>query len=241
MKSLIEKYKQGDNLSEEELDQATREMLKAYYKYKWKKKFEESEPEEQDLVVEVGLKAVKNETVSSAPPRIKFWSAKFAAAAAAVILLLILPLYFYTGSGDAENYQLLAEQYIAEDTFPSSDTRMGSEEEKMLWGEAKEAYQQKSYSEAAEKISQIAPKNQEQWFYLGLSHLYQSPSNYSKVIETLQEARKLDGRFKHEINWFLSLAYLKNEQLTEAKTELENIVKLNRWKIEEAKKLLKSL
>ncbi len=237
MKSLIERYKQGDDLSEEELDQATQEMLKTYQIHKWKKKFEGSV--EGGASSNEGLRSVKEDPPLSIRPPYRLTRRYLAAAAAILIFMLMLPMYFYQGT--PTTVPVLAEQYITENTFPISPNRMGNETEGALWLEAKKAYQETDYEQAVKKISQIAPKNQEQLFYLGLSYLYQSPSNEAKVIEILQKARQLEGRFKHEINWYLSLAYLKNGQTLEAKKELENIVQLDRWKLEEAKKLLEEL
>ena len=123
--------------------------------------------------------------------------------------------------------------------------RKGNGSMNILREKATLAYVNKNYNESILHWKEIEINGQlsaADCFYLGISHLLNSPALPSKTITYLNKARDLNpSSFSEEINWTLSLAYLKNNQLDKAKSELLKIVDQKAYKSNTAEKLLDSL
>lgn len=131
--------------------------------------------------------------------------------------------------------------YLAE-KHPSSITFRGDNPDKKdQWDLAIAAYDNGKYAIAVDEIKKIPSLTDEQNFYLGLSYLYQEDVDRRKAIEVFQDLLKEPNKFKDETEWFLSLAYLKNKEKAKAIPLLKNIVKMNAWNVEKAKRLLEEI
>lgn len=108
-----------------------------------------------------------------------------------------------------------------------------------------EAFNQENYALASrlgEDLLNQQYANSDDYFFIGLSHLYQE--KWAKSIDLLENAKQLageKGRFVDEMNWFLSLAYIKIGNEPEARRLLQQIVEKKAWHSEEAAALLKAL
>lgn len=228
MMSKWKKFTDG-RLSEQESDGFLRKSMK--------KAFDEAQKKEWSdrLSEEFGIR--RN------PPQRKRNAIIYISALAAAIALFLLayPLLFSQSDGLEQQLELaLAEP------FPNYLTRKGEvEQTEALRQQMAEAYNAKKYEQAiniGQQLLQSSTPSTEDFFFLGLSHLYQG--NYPSAVNMLNSARSAseqDGRFREEIDWFLALAYVKNKYFAEAKELLNKIVNKEQWNETPAKQLLKKL
>ncbi|MCB0662369.1 MAG: hypothetical protein KDC24_06495 [Saprospiraceae bacterium] len=125
------------------------------------------------------------------------------------------------------------------------NTRSGGQlegENQLKLNEALEAYADKNYSKAAiafQNLAEIEPDNELYELYSGLSHLAAGHADTSiEILEVLQ--RKSSPSLREQIQWYLGLAYLKNDQKEEAKRTLSSIDE-GEYRYEEAKKVLEDM
>ncbi len=133
----------------------------------------------------------------------------------------------------------LLDTYMAQ-THTAPTTFAGENDDAVAWKAAKSAYKNNDYELTARKIEKIKSPNTEQQFYLALAYLY--GENYDKSItqfETIIQQNNIN--YSPASKWYISLAYLKNNQAKQAKKYLQQIVKDKSWKYEEAQKLLNRL
>lgn len=165
-------------------------------------------------------------------------------AAAAIGLLLVFAqplLQKFT----PKQYLQLTEQYLKEEPFPNPLVRKGEQETAMLRLRAAESYSLGNYQKSIE-LNELLIKSKEavvdDYFYLGLSHLYLN--EYELALPNLQKASQLSiesrNRFQQEIQWFLSLALIKSEQIESAKATLKAI-KSDEWNFAKAQTLIQQL
>lgn len=191
---------------------------------------------------------IRQETEIKHPKITIFWRRIIPMAAAAVILISSFVIFNYY-SNNVPDYMALTGEYLQEATtsrLEPPQQRSDNNNNSTTWNQAVENYQAQQYELAAQNIQAIINKKEAQavhYFYLGLCHMYGvAPIDYNKIINNFKQARILDrALYEDEINWLLSLAYIKNNQLVLAKQELNNIIQLGRWKDKEAKKLLEQL
>ncbi|MCD7972365.1 MAG: hypothetical protein LUG18_06820 [Candidatus Azobacteroides sp.] len=144
--------------------------------------------------------------------------------------------------------QLFNEFYTTQpyETVPyRGGTPMDEEKDKLLV-EASALYEQGEYAKALEIFDKItADMNledtpEEVIFYSAISMLEEN--KLPEAIERLSYLEAADNSdFQQDAAWSLALAYLKDNQRSEAKTTLEYIVTGNGYYSEEAKDLLKKL
>jgi len=156
---------------------------------------------------------------------------------AAVLILGVFAflLYHSLGSSGATN---LVDNHIAQ-THDAPATLMGDNDNTAAWKAARNAYRKGDYEVSIREIEKIAPLNNEQQFYLGLAYLYNG--NYDKSItqfEPIIQQNNID--YSPTSSWYISLAYLKNNQPEQAKKYLQQIQE-GTWKYKEAQKLLDTL
>ncbi len=179
---------------------------------------------------------------SSVFTRFRKW---LSVAAIFICLLGLSLLYPMFSSTNTANYMQLVDNYLVEKHFAPPQTRMATQTVSELWARATESYQNGDYEASAQHIQHIVDRGTattEHFFYLGLSYLYQTQTDYPNAIQSFLQARQLNQhQYEDEISWYLSLAYVKNKELDNAKKELKNIVEKGNWKELEAKKLLESL
>ena len=112
------------------------------------------------------------------------------------------------------------------------------------WKMAGIAYSNNRYETAIFAIEQCIKAGHaeaEQYFYLGLCRLYQTPPEYAQAILNLTRVVQTTNEFEEEARWYLGLVYLQVNQRDRAKIQLKKIVDNQHWKHQEARKLLEHL
>lgn len=140
---------------------------------------------------------------------------------AAILVLGLLGLWFF--QNNKPNAIQLAIQSLNEQ--PPSITVLMDEntETDTNWNAAVEAYQKQAYKIAAALFEKNSRKTAEYNFYLGLSYLNQKPPVIEKAIQPLKNVVETDSKFAEEANWYLSLAYVIENNYEDAQKYLEQI------------------
>lgn len=103
-------------------------------------------------------------------------------------------------------------------------------------------YAEKDYNKASVLFEKayLAQNQSELLFYQGNALL--ALGHTTQAIEKFREHIKLQDTLSNRSHWYLALAYLKNDDLENAKKELNTFINTNEnFKIKEAKSLLKKL
>jgi len=158
---------------------------------------------------------------------------------AAIVLIGIagLMLYQINSSTDFKN---LAVEYLNEQP-PGPTILMGpTDSDNQFRKAAIEAYQNEQYSEAAHFFEKIEQPGNLEYFYLGLSYLYQNPRVTQKAIENFKEVIETPNNFTEEALWYISLSYVLQNEKVEARNYLSQIKKTS-TNYENATVLLKKI
>ena len=244
---LLKKYDQyiKGQLSEEEMDTFTKDIVQEHFeeeqlKNQWKTILDQDEE----------LQALKNQQasdspklVASRPKGIRRFKILFQVAAT-VLLLIAAGLFFYEAPDPIPvlSYAQLTEVHL-EKPYSNSGSRSGALESSEIRIQANDAYRQKNYAQAIplfQELNSLPEKQSSDVFYLGLSHLYLG--EYDLAIKNLEIIHSDTGSSLHkESSWFLSLAYLKANQLDAAKNILQNLADSKGWKSQDAQLLLQAI
>lgn len=225
----LENYKKG-NLSPEELETFTNSFLRASFEQQQKDRWGELLEQDHEIA---GTTATRKGPFK----RTRYlWLSGVAAAG-----LLLFGIFMYSSSNS--NYEVLVDQYLAEGYFENQELTKGSFNTEQLYTQAIIAYNQQNFSTAAEQLERIAAMgeaNDKHLFFLGLSYLYQEQaSNAIAYLEQVMDKGE-EATYIKECRWFLALAYLKNQQLEQAKHLLRTIVHGD-WHYDQAFDLLKKI
>jgi len=122
--------------------------------------------------------------------------------------------------------------------------RNGESTNELIWSKVLNAYEQKNYDDALNYLDKI-PVNDERYidgqFYKGLCLLYMNPVDYEKSIRYLSFVSESEHRLKEPADWFLALAYFKNNNQKQAADSFQKIVHENLYKKKEAKQIFSLL
>ncbi len=165
---------------------------------------------------------------------------RWVAGIAATLLLAVAAWQWL--SPQTPNKQELLALYL-QDHFSNAETRKSDTAVDELRQEAISAYKRKDFQQAAILRQQLVDKDsaliKDDFFYLGLSYLYQQPPNTKQAITWLLRAQEMPGRkYQLEGQWSLALAYLAQGEDEKARPILEVLVTGQQWKTEEAAALL---
>lgn len=153
---------------------------------------------------------------------------------AAALLVMCVGGVVYLLIGEGNNHQPSLASYLSE---PYQVTVFLSDQSADAWVEA---YQSGDYAQASALLDHLLQKPQDNpallLYYAGLSHLYQQPPQPQQAIQYLSQVN--EGPFTQQARWYLALAYLLDEQTSEAQSLLENIVAAQTFHHEEAAELL---
>jgi hypothetical protein len=133
----------------------------------------------------------------------------------------------------------ITEQYLSEPA-EIAQTRMGGmPQNEQNWAAFKQAYSAKEYDKAIPLMQVIEPKDQDEYYYFGLCYLYKLDNELIIAIQHLNTALQLG---KKEAAWYLTLAYLKQQNKVAAKQSLQQFLAFDiEWKHAEAEILLRQL
>jgi len=228
----LDKYKKGD-LTEAELDLFTGELVRAKFnqaqKDKWAKKL-----------------AAEYEVKREIPPKAKVIQFPYKKLAIAASILLLLALIPFLQNYIQPKSQQLANTYI-ENRLSLPDIKRGTTSVEIinLKTKAHKAYTNKNFKGAS--IAYEAFLNTEDsegvdYLFAGLSYLYSGNSKEAVKKLTVAQTKITEGQsFWEETNWFLSLAYLKNEEIKKAQQQLKAIIKTDNFYSDKAQKILSTL
>lgn len=221
-----------ENLKGEALEAYTEQFLRAKFDRDRKNRWGKMLAENHGVAPPVRGQAKKK-------PRILYlW---VGAIAAAILLLFIFkPAFMQFSTG---GYQQMADNFLQEDFFQNQEISKGELNIEQLKLDAASAYNRRDFSTSIDRYEDLLSSGQaesQHIFFLGLSYLY--GKNYPKAIEMLAlflENKDTPG-FKQEAQWFLALAYLKNEEPDKARSFLK-LVKEGNWNAEKARQLLQAM
>jgi len=227
----LDKYKQG-KLNEEDLDLFTGELVRAKFKQEQKEKWAQ--------------KLATKHQIQRTAPKAKFIQLHFRKLAIAASILFILALIPFLQNYLQPAVQQLADGYI-ENKLSLPDVKRGTTSATIfdLKKQAQDAYNNQAYQTASKAYEAVLNSNlakNEDFLFAGLSYLYDGKS--AQAIEKLELAKekiKLGEKFWEETNWFLSLAYLKNEDFIKARQQLTQIIQTDGFYSDKAQKLLSTL
>lgn len=170
---------------------------------------------------------------------------KYLAVAASLAFLLVIGQLFYQSSTSSplEMADSYLERYKMEE-FGGVLRAGAADDVPQLRKDANTAYANDKYQEAiqyAEKIVITNKAEPQDFLMLGLSHLYLDDA--TQAIEVLKKGQinsKVAKTYESEINWFLSIAYIKAQQPEMAKPILKDIVSRQQWNHSLALEILES-
>lgn len=227
---LFDKYRKGDT-NEEELYAMTESLIKQKFDQELREKMS------RRLAEEYGISRT---TAAVRTLRLNWvrWSAGVAAA-------LLIGIVAWQVVGDSSpSYQALTNEYLAMH-YPNNETRKGASDISEQRGQAIAAYNRKDFATSARLRALVTTSEEattDDFFFLGLSYLYQETPQGAEAIEPLLQATKdPTEELQDEAKWYLALAYVAAGQFTEARALLEERIRAGVWKVAEAKALLDSL
>jgi len=228
----LDKYKQG-KLTEEELDLFTGELVRAKFKQAKKDKWAEKLAEEHQI-----KRGKPKGKILTFPYR------KLAIAASVLLLVALIP--FLQNYLQPESQQL-ANAYI-ENRLSLPDIQRGkipSATTVDLKSKANKAYANKDFKAAAKAYEALLNSDGVEdldYLFAGLSYLYSGNSEAAVNKLVLAQNRiTQDQNFWEETNWFLCLAYIKNEELEKARNQLKMIIETDSFYSDKAQKILSTL
>ncbi len=174
------------------------------------------------------------------PPRRKLKILVYVGGIAAALLLSLLAYPAFISS-TSSTLQARLDQAL-DTPFPNYLVRKGETEEAEIRIQMAEAYNKKDFQQAiasGEQLLRSDSTSTEDLFFLGLSYLYHGDHARSiQVLSDAQEFSRSDHRFQEEIDWYLALAYLKQESFSKARQVLNKIAEKQQWNSDKANELL---
>ena len=183
------------------------------------------------------------EKAQSLQVRKSVWRNYFAIAAS-VLVIISLAWWYLLSSAQATPQALFAEHFepmdniiypITRDLIPNQDTPI----EKYAY----QAYEQGKYASAIQLFESIPTTNRtlNQILYTNIAQM--ATGQYQPAITSLKQlANESDYEFQANAQWYLALAYLRDEQLEKSKTILIQISQTpNHPYMTEAKELLSKI
>lgn len=220
-----------EKISTEELEKTSERFLQEMFNDELKKKWAQKLQDEHQLERNVGTGRV----------RLLRWGLSIAAA-----VLLAIAAWFVLAPASPNQGELLA-AYLEDHLGNGGAARQQGSADNELRVGAIEAYQSEDYAQAAVLRQELIDQGgvniiKDDFFYLGLSYLYQTPPKAQEAITYLERTNEMPGRkFELEGQWSLALAYLLDGRAADARPILERLVAGDSWKAEEAGLLLETL
>lgn len=161
------------------------------------------------------------------------------AAAACIIGILALVSWRLINTGTNIDEQAIYASYFKPLTNPDATVRgeNGETEESL----AIQAYEKEDYFEAVNAYQKLVannPDNVKNNLFLGISFL--GTNQPKKAIEILSKLTTSE-EFHYDIQWYLALAYIKNKEIPQAQTTLNNLSKEENYYQKEAQEILDKL
>ncbi len=231
--NLFDKYR-TNTTNEDELGTMTQKLVKQKFDHELRQKMGNRLQEEYGI------------TRDGAPGglivrmKVLRWSLSVAAA-------LLIGIVAWQVVGDhSPTHQSLTKEYLAAH-YPNNELRKGATDISEKRGAAIAAYNKGDFETSArlrEEIATLPEANTEDFFFLGISYLYQNPPKGEQAIEPLQKAvadPTGKGLIQEEAEWYLTLAYVEAGRFAAAREMLNEKIRNGGWNASKARDLLNSL
>ncbi len=212
------------NISKKEEDQILEDVIKMKHDEALKTKWRGVLSNKYDIT--------RNENNSN--KTIKFSNTLKIILATAACISILLTIQFF---GASSNPSDLAQQYLNEQEILHPGASKGFEKRDENRTLAIQAFNNGDYDKSSKYFQSIETINDEDLYYEGLAFLLNS--KYTQAIQKL-ETIESNERFKQELNWYLSLAYILDKQNEKAEKQLKQISSTD-WNYLHAQELLKTL
>ncbi|GAA4271566.1 hypothetical protein U6A24_13350 [Aquimarina gracilis] len=195
------------NISSKEEDQIFEEILKRKHDSDLRNKWQETLS--QEYGINKNISSIKKNNSS------KYFKI-FLAAAACIALILTIQL---TNNSLDKNTTKIAQSYLSTQEILHPGASKGIAEENQSRILAIQAFNNKEYRQSIIHFETLSEVTEEDQYYHAMALLLNN--NYQEAIQKFEETNK--DRFRQEINWYQSLAYLLNEQNEKAQHLLKQI------------------
>jgi len=151
-------------------------------------------------------------------PKTSWFNSPLLKVAASVLLFAVISLLVFQYSQSGSSPQQLANTYLTEHYSAPTILRNTTDELEENWKKAITAYKKDDFVQSAtliEKVIQQGKAKEEQYYYLGLSYLYQDKEMASKAIQNFDKVQ--DSLYLEAAQWYKSLALIKLGKIKEAK------------------------
>jgi len=181
---------------------------------------------------------IKKELQKLDNPKVKLRKISAWAIAASIAVLLFLGSYALLKKETVSQQDLFAANFEPYQNVLHIVVR--GKKNNDLVDEAFLYYENNDFAHFLELMSQVKPISLDDDFYVAIAYLKLGETK--KAITILNEyLTARNTRFKQQAYWYLSLAYLKTDQVNAAKKALKEVSKSPDFKQKEAVKLLKQL
>ena len=239
---MVEKYKKGE-LNDAQMEQVEADLFQQMFRRQKETTLRNDLKKLAALAVHEDSDAkesVQNTHMTVVHRRNRSWT--WLAAAASVALLVVASWWLFLKPKTISPLSITAhaDNYLKNDAAPIWSTTMGDAKEEEREAKAKDAYQNAAFSEAVGLFEAIPPTNKEHFFYLAIAALKQQNPDAPNALTNLLKARAVANGWQEDAtNWYVALAYIQLGKTTEAKAELNNIIKIGRDYVNRAQELLK--
>lgn len=229
----LQKYTDG-NMTPEELDDFSGKFLKAKFdhdrKKRWSKALKNKHDVERLATTQKGKGGVRR----------LYFLLPIMAAAAIALLVVFNPGIF---SLESNTPGQLAEAYMEDSFLASQEITKGTEDIEQAKLKAHTFYNNKKFSEAIQQFEILPDSVQSDkvtQFFLGMSYLYNE--EYADAVSSFEQAQTIanDSRFEQELQWYLSIAYIKAGDRIKAEILLQKIIDKQGWNHVKAKELMEA-
>ena len=228
--ALFDRYLKGEQSSEEKVETELRLISDAALKESFKQ-YKMS----VDTVKAYGIGKEIGDIIDEGYRRSKqkTW---LMATASAVVLMITLPAVYLKYFQSNSSQDLYVAYYSP---YPADQNVRGVEQT----NEAMDLYRTEKYAEAIPLFeAMITSGNKNKSIHLLLGSCYLNVNNPSKAVEHLEVSSKAESKIlTQNSEWYLALAYLKQDDTKKAADQLEYIATQNHLFREKAKKILLEL
>lgn len=220
MKNFYQSYDAAITSEEKELvvKKALRQVIHVDQRKEW----------ERILADRYGVEKKEKKEVNSTR---LYWLKAVSVAASLAALIFIGNQYL----NQSQTIQVLAQEYLVAVPVHHPGLIKGmSQHDEQNRQIAISLFDSQKYAGAIDKFNEITDQSYQDQFYLGLSYMYFG--EMESAIPLFVELENKTSQYREEINWFLSLAYILNEDQKNAKKQLKKI-KSGDWNYQKSKTL----
>lgn len=185
----------------------------------------EEDKQLEELKNRFGNQTNTEASIRALPKQSRLITLNRVAAAAMMLIIPIAGLLYWNASSGERLYQSYYDGFELE----GGQLRGGNDAVKLdaNYSKAIDFYNAKDYANSLTYFEQYLDNNQEDakaTFLAGMAYLEEG--NYPNAIDYLSTARFNDEQYYEEASWYLALAYVKNDNKTDARIILDELLKI---------------